>query len=114
MTQTGTEKKKKMYWLPKHSIGGCNNSYRSRRHNPEDNRRNIRRNNFIYQRNFHLPLYYYVLVKLHNCVEQELEGSSLHSQQLATDPYPEPVESNPLSPVNLPKIHSHPILSSDN
>jgi hypothetical protein len=29
-----------------------------------------------------------------NYVAQEPEGSSPHSQQLATGPYPEPVESN--------------------
>jgi hypothetical protein len=45
---------------------------------------------------------------------KELQGSSPHSQLLATGPYPEPVESNPQSPppANLPKIHSDPILPS--
>jgi hypothetical protein len=43
---------------------------------------------------------------------QEPKGSSLHSQQLATGPYPEPVESNPHTPANLPKIYSDPILPS--
>jgi hypothetical protein len=39
-----------------------------------------------------------------NSVAYEPEGSSPHSQQLATGPYPEPVESNPNSPDNLPKL----------
>jgi hypothetical protein len=43
---------------------------------------------------------------------QEPEGSSPHSQQLATGPYPEPVESNPHPPANLRKIPSEPILPS--
>jgi hypothetical protein len=33
-----------------------------------------------------------------NSVAQEPEGSSLHSQQLATGPYSEPTESNPQPP----------------
>jgi hypothetical protein len=48
-------------------------------------------------------------VKLTNSVAQEPEGSSPHSQQPATGPCPEPVESNPHPQANLPKIHSHPI-----
>jgi hypothetical protein len=36
-----------------------------------------------------------VSVTITNSVAQEHEGSSPHSQQLATGPYPEPVESNP-------------------
>jgi hypothetical protein len=44
-----------------------------------------------------------------NSVAQEPEGSSPHSQQPATGPYPESVESNPLPPANLPKRHSDPI-----
>jgi hypothetical protein len=32
---------------------------------------------------------------LTNCLVQEPEGSSPRSQQLATSPYPEPIESNP-------------------
>jgi hypothetical protein len=36
-------------------------------------------------------------VQVTNSVAQEPEGSSPHSQQLATGPYPEPVESNPPS-----------------
>jgi hypothetical protein len=36
--------------------------------------------------------------KLTNSVAQEPEGSSRHSQQPATDPCPEPVESNPHPP----------------
>jgi hypothetical protein len=45
---------------------------------------------------------------LTNSVAQEPEGSSPHSQQPATGPCPEPVESNPPPPpqANLPKIHS--------
>jgi hypothetical protein len=42
-------------------------------------------------------------------VAQEPEGSSPHSQQLATDPSPELVESNPHPQANLPNIHSDPI-----
>jgi hypothetical protein len=45
-----------------------------------------------------------------NSVAQEPEGSSPYSQQLTTGPYPEPVESNPHIPANLPKIHSAPIV----
>jgi hypothetical protein len=41
-------------------------------------------------------------------VVPELKGSSPHSQQPATGPSPEPIESTP--PANLPKIHSDPIL----
>jgi hypothetical protein len=36
-------------------------------------------------------------------VAQESEGSSPHSQQPATSPYPEPVEFEPHSPVNRPR-----------
>jgi hypothetical protein len=50
--------------------------------------------------------------KLNNSVAQEPEGSSPHTQQLATGPYPDPVESSPHPPANLPKIHSDPILPS--
>jgi hypothetical protein len=50
--------------------------------------------------------------KLTNYVEQEPEGSSPHLQHPATGPYPEPVESNPHTPDNLPTIHSDPILPS--
>jgi hypothetical protein len=40
---------------------------------------------------------------------QEPEGSSPHSQQPATGPCHEPVESNPHPrQANLPKIHSDP------
>jgi hypothetical protein len=42
-------------------------------------------------------------------VAQEPEGSSPHSQQPATGPSPEPVESNPHPQANLPTIHSDPI-----
>jgi hypothetical protein len=42
-------------------------------------------------------------------VAQEPEGSSSHSQQTATGPCPEPVESNQHSQANLPKIHSDTI-----
>jgi hypothetical protein len=37
-----------------------------------------------------------------NSVAQEREGSSPHSQQPATGPYPEPVESTPHSPSQSP------------
>jgi hypothetical protein len=37
----------------------------------------------------------YELVKISNSVAKELEGSSPHSQQPATGPCPETVESNP-------------------
>jgi hypothetical protein len=37
-----------------------------------------------------------------NSVAQEPEGSSPHSQQLATGPCPEPVESNPHAPSQSP------------
>jgi hypothetical protein len=40
-------------------------------------------------------VYVCVYIRITNSVAQESEGSSPHSQQLATDPYPEPVESNP-------------------
>jgi hypothetical protein len=41
-----------------------------------------------------------------NSVAQEPEGSPPHSQQLATGPYPEPVESNPhpLEPISIRSI----------
>jgi hypothetical protein len=42
-------------------------------------------------------------------VAQEPEGSSPHSQQPATGPCPEPVDSNPHPEAKLPKIHSDPI-----
>jgi hypothetical protein len=39
-------------------------------------------------------------------MEQEPEGSSPHSQQPASGPYPEPVESNPHTPPpHLPKMN---------
>jgi hypothetical protein len=41
---------------------------------------------------------------------QQPQGSSPHSQQPATGPYPEPVKSNPYPQANLPKIHSDSIL----
>jgi hypothetical protein len=47
-----------------------------------------------------------------NSVAQEPKCSSPHSQQPATGPYPEPVESNPHPQANLPKIHSDSILPS--
>jgi hypothetical protein len=50
--------------------------------------------------------------KLTNYMAQEPEGSSPHSQQIATGPYFEPFESNRRPPPNLPKIHSDPILPS--
>jgi hypothetical protein len=37
-----------------------------------------------------------------NSVAQEPEGSSPHSKQPATGPYPEPVESNPHPPSQSP------------
>jgi hypothetical protein len=37
-----------------------------------------------------------------NSVAQEPEGSSPHSQQPTTGPYPEPVESNPQPPRKSP------------
>jgi hypothetical protein len=50
------------------------------------------------------------LRKLTNSVAQEPEGSSPHSQQPATGPCSEPVESNPPPPqANLRKINSDPI-----
>jgi hypothetical protein len=42
----------------------------------------------------------------------EPEDSSPHLQEPATGPYPEPTESAPHPPANLPEIHSHPILPS--
>jgi hypothetical protein len=42
-------------------------------------------------------------------VAQEPEGLSPYSQQLATGPYPEPVESNSHTPAYLRKIHYDPI-----
>jgi hypothetical protein len=41
-------------------------------------------------------------VKLTNSVAQEPEGSSPHSQQSATGPCPETVESNPHTPSQSP------------
>jgi hypothetical protein len=49
---------------------------------------------------------------LTNSVAPEPEGSSPHSQQPATGPYPEPTVSNLHSAASLPKIHSDPILTS--
>jgi hypothetical protein len=46
---------------------------------------------------------------LTNSVAQDPEGSPPHSQQPATGPCPEPVESNPHPPSQSPKIHSDPI-----
>jgi hypothetical protein len=43
-----------------------------------------------------------------NSVAQEPSGSSPHSHQPATGPYPEPVESNPHPPDNLHKVHLIP------
>jgi hypothetical protein len=43
---------------------------------------------------------------------QEQDGSSPHSQHLATVPYSEPVESNTHPQANRPKIHSDPNLPS--
>jgi len=48
---------------------------------------------------------------LTNYMVPEPEGSSPHSQQPATGPYPAPVESTPEPPANL-KIHSDPIFPS--
>jgi hypothetical protein len=45
-------------------------------------------------------------------VAQEPEGSSPHSQQPATGPCPETVETNPHPQANIPKIHSDPIFPS--
>jgi hypothetical protein len=45
-------------------------------------------------------------------VTPEPERSSPCSQESATGPYPEPVESTPHTPANLPKVHSGPILPS--
>jgi hypothetical protein len=42
----------------------------------------------------------------------ETEGSKPSSQEPATGHYPEPTESTSPPPINLPKIHSHPILPS--
>jgi hypothetical protein len=49
------------------------------------------------------------VTSLTNSVAKELEASSPHSQQPATDPCTEPVESNPHPQANLRKIHSDPI-----
>jgi hypothetical protein len=49
---------------------------------------------------------------LTNSAAPEPEVSSPHSQQPDTGPYPEPIESTPSPPANLPKIHSDPIISS--
>jgi hypothetical protein len=40
-----------------------------------------------------------------NSIALELEGSSPHSQQPSTGPYPEPTESAPPTPANLLNIH---------
>jgi hypothetical protein len=47
-----------------------------------------------------------------NSVAPEPEGSSPHSQEPATSPSPEPGESTPYPPTNLPKFHFDPILPS--
>jgi hypothetical protein len=47
-----------------------------------------------------------------NSVAPEPEGSSPHSQESATGPYPEPTGSTLRPPNNLPMIHSDPILPS--
>jgi hypothetical protein len=49
---------------------------------------------------------------LSNSVALQPEGSSPHSQEPATSPYPEPVESTPHLPAILPMIHSDPIRPS--
>jgi hypothetical protein len=41
---------------------------------------------------------------------KEPERSSPHSQQPGKDPYPEPGESTPHSPTNLPTVHFDPML----
>jgi hypothetical protein len=54
-----------------------------------------------------------VIIKYNiNSVAEEPEGSSPHSQQLDTGPYPEPCESNPHPPAGLTKIQSGTILLS--
>jgi hypothetical protein len=49
---------------------------------------------------------------LTNSVAPEPEGSSPHSQQPPNGPYPEPGESTPHPPTDLPKVHFEPILPS--
>jgi hypothetical protein len=46
-------------------------------------------------------LYQLYQLLLTNSVVQEPEGRSPHSQQPATGPYPEPVESNPHTPTSF-------------
>jgi hypothetical protein len=46
--------------------------------------------------------------QLTNSVAPEPEVSSPHSQQPASDPYPEPVESTPHTPTYLPKVNFDP------
>jgi hypothetical protein len=57
--------------------------------------------------------YFYAVIHVMYSRKQVLAGepggSSPHSQQPATGPYLEPVESNPHRPANLSKIHSDPI-----
>jgi hypothetical protein len=55
---------------------------------------------------------YSISVRLTNSVAPESEGSSPHSQQPANGPYPEPRESTPHPPTNLPKVHFNTILPS--
>jgi hypothetical protein len=47
-----------------------------------------------------------------NSVAPEPECSPPRSQQPANDPYPEPGESTPHAPTNLPKVRFDPILPS--
>jgi hypothetical protein len=47
-----------------------------------------------------------------NSVASETDGSSPHSREPANGPYPEPDDSTPHSPANLPEVHFDPILPS--
>jgi hypothetical protein len=53
-----------------------------------------------------------VINQITNSAAPEPEGSSPHSQQPATGPYPEPGESILHPSANLPKVHFDPILPS--
>jgi hypothetical protein len=66
---------------------------------------------YRYSCTFFLPLFVSSFVfqcSNSSSVAPEPRGSSPHSQESATGPYPEPTESTPHLPAILPKTHSDP------